>query len=286
MHDFHTRVGDMDVQWFAPNSSAWDSVWVSNEFRSLMEKPSWLRDEVMPLFKSRPVGWFAPPSNARFYFSAWLMNCIMQRTYANPLIQDLYVLHEGLHACTLDAYFEHAKTPMDALRSNEIQVSLETECWVYLRHPQWVGRTFEDLWVVQPHIQHRTECLLHNQPIPSAKEHDLRALSQTVGWAVKRPQEMDEKLWWVRRRMTERALTPSDALVAKYERMADKWIDEIGTRIGRVQDGRRQFNHDLRTQPWQMAVQTWVDYMNTFVYDGLPFGDMQMGALKKKQAVC
>lgn len=268
--------------WLAPHSSSWKNIWVSPEFQALMQQAGWLRDEVMPYLSSRPLGWFDPPENARFYFSSWLMNSVMRRTYANPLIQDLYVLHEALHAASLDDYFEHAKTPADALRSNEIQVSLETECWMYLRHPEWIGKTFPDLWVVQPHIQERMECKDHNSPIDTSKENDLYQLAQTARWPLQAPRGSanPHHLWWVRRRMTTHALSNSDHVVKRYEKMADKWIAQIADGITLVQNGRRQFNTDLHTGSWEQAVDNWSAYLNNYIYDGLPFGDLQIRSAK------
>lgn len=280
--DHQTTVGGRIIHWLAPHSTQWDKIWISPEFQDLMQKPSWLRDEVMPYISSRPLGWFDPPTDARFYFSSWLMNCVMRRAYSNPLIQDLYVLHEALHSASLDEYFLHAKNPEDALRSNEIQVSLETECWMYIRHPEWVGKTFDDLWVVQPHIQERLTCPDHNQAITTQKEHDLYNLSHTAYWPLQTPNDQinPEHLWWVRRRMSTHALSASDHVVARYEKMADKWIAQISDRITLVQKGRFQLNADLNNMPWKDAVNNWNAYLNEHLYNGLPFGDLQLRTKK------
>lgn len=275
--DYHTVVANKEIQWMAPHSTHWDKVWVSAEFQELMTKPSWLRDDVMPYISSRPLGWFEPPQNARFYFSSWLMNCVMRRNYPNPLIQDLYVLHEALHAASLDEYFLNAKTPADALRSNEIQVSLETECWMYLRHPEWIGRTFSDLWIVQPHIQQQ----IKNADVPeqhsSMQEIELHALAQKASWPILPPsKDTANRLWWVRRHMNTHAQTPADHTVARYERMAGKWIAQIAEEIMVVQTGRFKFNTDLNTTGWKTAVDNWSEYLNQHIYDGLPFGNLQL----------
>lgn len=280
--DYCTTIAGKEVMWLAPHSLGWGNIWVSSEFKTLMQQSSWLRDEVMPYISSRPLGWFEPPDNARFYFSSWLMNSVMRRTYANPLIQDLYVLHEALHAASLDDYFTHAKTPADALRSNEIQVSLETECWMYMRHPEWIGKTFPDLWIVQPHIQQRVECVDHNSPIGTDKENDLYLLAQTAQWPLQPPSGSlnPQSLWWVRRRMATHALTDSDRVVKRYEKMADKWIAQIADGITLVQNGRNGFNTDLKTGAWQNAVDNWSAYLNNHIYEGLPFGDLQIRSAK------
>lgn len=275
--DYKTWVAQKEIQWFAPYSPHWNAVWVSSEFQNLMEKAGWLRDEVMPYISSRPLGWFDPPENARFYFSSWLMNCVMRRTYSNPLIQDLYVLHEALHAASLDEYFLHAKNPADALRSNEIQVSLETECWIYLHNPQWVGRTFPDLWVMQPHIQKHLQEGLSVEKNPSPQEIELHALAKKSVWPIRHScGETEERLWWTRRAMNTHAQTPADYTVAKYERMADKWIAQIAPDISLVQQGRERFNMDLKKDSWTVAVDNWTHYLNRHLQGGLPFGNLQL----------
>lgn len=274
--DYQTVVADKHIQWMAPHSSHWNNVWVSTEFQNLMNQAGWLRDDVMPYISSRPLGWFEPPPNARFYFSSWLMNCVMRRNYSNPLIQDLYVLHEALHAASLDEYFLHAKTPGDALRSNEIQVSLETECWMYMRHPEWIGRTFPDLWITQPHIQQQMKKDVL-EPHSNMQEIELHALAQKASWPILPPSEdTANRLWWVRRSMNSQARTPADDTVARYERMAGKWIAQISQEIMVVQMGRSQFNNDLKNTDWKTAVDNWSGYLNQYIYDGLPFGNLQL----------
>lgn len=276
--DYTTTVGNRTVEWLAPNSDQWNTVWVSPEFQQLMERPSWLRDHVFPYVSRRPLGWFTPPVGSRFYFSSWLMNSVMRRAYDNPLIQDLYVLHEALHAASLDDYFAHATSPADALRANEIQVSLETECWVYLREPQWIGKTFPNLWVTQPHIQQRLRCAAHNSAIKTAQEQALWGLSQRAPWPISTSEVSSKDLWWVRRRMNQFAVSPADHTVARYERMADRWIAKIQDRIDVVQHGRFQFNKDLETQDWRTAVDGWTTYLNRHLHQGLPFADLQLTA--------
>lgn len=275
--DYQTYVAQKNIHWLAPYSSQWNTIWVSSEFQDLMGKAGWLRDEIMPYISSRPLGWFDPPESARFYFSSWLMNCVMRRTYSNPLIQDLYVLHEALHAASLDEYFLHAKKPTDALRSNEIQVSLETECWIYLRYPQWVGRTFPDLWVMQPHIQQQMNDSLSVEKLQTPQELELHTLAKRSAWPI-RPLcgEMAERLWWIRRRMNTNAQTSADHTVARYERMADKWIAQIANDISLVQQGREKFNLDLQKENWTTAVDNWTHYLNQHLHNGLPFGDLQL----------
>ena len=137
------------VTWWDENSNAWDDVWASDFFKALARTPSWLSEHVVPLLKKQQIGWITPPENSRFYFSAWFMNCVMRREYDNKIIQDLYILHEALHAATIDNYFKESDNLFHALRVNEIEVSLETEAWIYLRHPEILGKTFDPLWVLQ-----------------------------------------------------------------------------------------------------------------------------------------
>ena len=76
--------------------------------------------------------------------------------------------------------------------------------------------------------------------------------------------------------MNTHAQTPADHTVARYERMAGKWIAQIAEEIMVVQTGRFKFNTDLNTTGWKTAVDNWSEYLNQHIYDGLPFGNLQL----------
>ena len=269
-YDHTTHALDMPVDWVAPgNETFWKQVWVSPEFQQLVGTAGWLNDEVIPLLSRLPIGFFDPPANSRFYFSAWLMNSVMRRTYDNPLIQDLYVLHEALHAATLNNYYNPRlpDSASHALRVNEVEVSLETECWVYLRHPQWVGKTFDPLWVMQPSLMN-----VERSALPGPLEALYEQLRSTTRWPLSREHSdwKDHHLWRVRRRMTEEAVTSADKLVQKYERMSVKWIDKIAPVSALVFDARLQLQRNAKYS-WIEAVNEWSRFGAQHVHQCLPF---------------
>lgn len=269
----------LGVTWWRPHDPRWQSVWQSQEFRALLEGHNWFTRHALPSISSRPIGWFDPPSGSRFYFSAWLMNSIMRRTYDNPLVADLYVLHEALHACTIDAYLEQSPDPFVALRVNEIEVSLETECWVYLREPSWVGRTFPDLWVAQPHVkemmhQHKPDLDVPKAMLP--KEHAYRSCALNTPWVVSRDAVFfgdqmytEPQVWHARRHCTYFPHTSADQQVKKYEDMSEKWLKHVLPHVKEIQQARSCLLDDL--DAYERALES-------HMQEGLPWG----GLLPKK----
>lgn len=232
--DFVSHHLPCPVSWWAPGRrDAWTNVWVSPEFQFLATTPSWLSRDVIPFLAARPIGWFDPPEGARFYFSALFMNAVMNRRYDNPLVQDLYVLHEALHAATLDGFADHIHDLRLAVRLNEIEVSLETECRVYLREPSWVGKTFDPLWVSAQNLfagdqEEREDDVL---------DPDWYRLAVSSAWPTMDHRGLD--LWNARRRATYAPQTPADHLVARYERLAHKWLDHIDHALPEIFAARR-----------------------------------------------
>ena len=269
-----TLSSGVELTWVAPGDcDFWSTVWVSSEFRDLMTRSSWLRDEVVPCLADHCIGFFTPPQGSRFYFSAWLLNSVMNRQYDNPLIQDLYVLHEALHACTLDDFFAVSQNESYALRVNEIQVSLETECWVYLREPHWVGRTFNPLWVMQDELR-GMDC----SPLNDRMESQYLDLRTQARWPIHRPSLgwNDDDLWWMRRRASLTPSTIPDQLVRKYERLSEKWIQLVAPIARDVFVARANFRSCVKQGAWEEGVRQWMEFCNSQIADTLPFDHLQL----------
>ena len=231
------------IKWWEKNDPRWLSVWKSREFRSLLEKDNWFTQSTLPLISNQVLGWYHPPENSRFYFSAWLLNSLQIRHYDNPLIHDLYVLHEALHAATLDNYFQNTPDAFVALRVNEIEVSLETEVWVYLREPSWVGKTFSPLWITDlgtwPDVKKTIK------DIPGAWEKQYRALVDRLPLpnreeTVVGNHTMTEKdIYYARRFASFYPQSESDHMVKKYEDLSVRWLNKILHDVEDVNSGRK-----------------------------------------------
>ena len=267
------------VEWWDQDHNFWDTVWVSEEFRRLSGHDSWLSRHVIPLLKTKQIGFFTPPEGSRFYFSAWLMNSVMCREYDNKIIQDLYVLHEALHAATIDNYFAATDNPFFALRVNEIEVSLETEAWFYVRNPDLIGRTFSPLWVVQEKIFDNEKKSQEIALSSGVFEKEYRDLSQTVPWVIPREDTAflnsrvsEPSMWWSRRQSTFLPESLSDMMVKQYDDLSVKWIGKIKHRIADVNIGRSILLNDR---------DSFMRYLEKHEVNGLPFGDLNP-AFKKK----
>jgi len=260
------------VTWWDENSNAWDDVWASDFFKALARTPSWLSEHVVPLLKKQQIGWITPPENSRFYFSAWFMNCVMRREYDNKIIQDLYILHEALHAATIDNYFKESDNLFHALRVNEIEVSLETEAWIYLRHPEILRKTFDPLWVLQNDMFSKKDENRSTSRLASRREDDYRLLAKNTPWPIPRPPTMfqgqlvsESDMWWARRRSTFFPTTPADFQVKKYDDLSVRWISSILDRAPLVNFGRSILLRDR---------DLFMKYLEDHEVDGLPFGDL------------
>jgi hypothetical protein len=82
------------------------------------------------------------------HFSPW-WGGIQLRTYDNPLVQDLYYLHEICHAATMP-YGPHPKYPLsdpitfkNKIRDNEHEASALSEMTIYCEFPQLRSMSFQ-----------------------------------------------------------------------------------------------------------------------------------------------
>lgn len=274
--DFITGHLPFPVHWWKPGRmDAWRAVWVSPEFTRLAGDPSSWLSKIIAHLALRPIGWFDPPASSRFYFSAFFMNAVMRRSYDNPLVQDLYVLHEALHAATIDDFFEKIPNARLAVRLNEIEVSLETECRVYLREPSWSKKTFDPLWISEQSFV----MMDHGGLTPH--DHEWFTATQSVRWPTQDHRHII--LWLARRRATRNPQSPADHLVAKYERLADRWLDVIEPWLPEIFAAHKILSTatpDYFVKPIEDWSKIAAQHQNK---DGLPWGDGVLGWPNQKQ---
>jgi hypothetical protein len=129
------------------------------EYVDQLWSTSWVRNSrvvrtrmLEPLLK-RPITFFDPtdPALEWSHFTSW-MGAIAHRTYENPLIQDLYYLHEFMHAATLPYQSYSSSTTFAewfrTMTLNEAQASLISEAYIYLENPEMRSESFDfEIWV-------------------------------------------------------------------------------------------------------------------------------------------
>lgn len=106
-----------------------------------------------------------PPGHFGTYFGA-----TQRRTYQNPWIHDLYWLHELTHADTLT--YDTARSSLDWQRNvidSELEASLTSECYAYLRIPGLREKTFvHEIWI---------DRFIKGRKI---QDHDIPALEEKI----------------------------------------------------------------------------------------------------------
>lgn len=130
----------------APGHTAfWHTLWSSPAFRQLLADERIGYGAVRDWAAQQPW-WFYTPHEAyeHRHFSVWFAQAIGRRVYANPVLADLYLFHDMLHART---FVDDPSSTEEAwhlrMRANEIAVSLETEVLVYTRAPALRAHTFD-----------------------------------------------------------------------------------------------------------------------------------------------
>lgn len=112
------------------------SLWRSDAFRESMDSGGFIYEQAkrfswLPRF-------FAEATNdhlERAHFSTW-WNVIIMREYDNPIIHDLYYLHEMRHAATMPYIRDIGRKAFDEkMQRNELEASVLSEIAVYFAMP-------------------------------------------------------------------------------------------------------------------------------------------------------
>ena len=126
------------------------ALWQTNEFKASHEDPNGYIRQVVEHLASQPLIFFEMHDSKIewTHFSTWL-GCIAKRTYDNPVIQDLYYLHEFVHAATMT--YDPSTTFAQWYRKmveNEMISSLHSEAYIYFEMPTLRQGSFAfDIWV-------------------------------------------------------------------------------------------------------------------------------------------
>jgi hypothetical protein len=233
----------------------WDTVWQSPQFRAALADPNDPYAQVIAWAKTRP--WWVVPLRQpceRYHFGAWFGQALGERTYAKPLIHDLYLFHEILHARTFVDRPERAESDWRRrMRADEIAVSLETEVLVYARHPDWRAHTFDQtIWADRFDL---TPAPGHTDPVSLssiAERRLFQARPRGGQWPIPfRPTVAFPSLvaLWARRRAAAIAPLendPVEATIARYEGEANIFFAAWQRRWRLVERDRVRFEAQCR----------------------------------------
>ena len=134
---------------------------------------------------------FAETSNdylERAHFSTW-WNVIMLRDYDNPVIHDLYYLHEMTHATTMPYVPGIGRAAFDEkMQRNELEASVLSEIAIYFYLPALRGSSFQhaiyadrflgdhdiqSLWASNPQVALETIRSMRRDAMVSKVEHTM-----------------------------------------------------------------------------------------------------------------
>ncbi|HVK12171.1 MAG TPA: hypothetical protein VM597_25690 [Gemmataceae bacterium] len=124
--------------------------WKTDVFRRLQDEPGSYLQHYIDLFAGNPRIFYDMDDAEleRNHFTVW-MNAIQRRDgYTNPYLEDMYNLHEIVHA--VDMTYDSHSTPFDwSVRSlvNELKATIETEVVLYFAIPGLRAHTFPfEIW--------------------------------------------------------------------------------------------------------------------------------------------
>jgi hypothetical protein len=124
--------------------------WKSDIFRRLQEERGSYLQQYVDLFAGKPRVYYDMDDAEleRNHFTVW-MNAIQRRDgYSNPYLEDMYNLHEMVHA--IDMKYDSHSTHFDwSVRSlvNELKATIETEVVLYFAIPGLREKTFPfEIW--------------------------------------------------------------------------------------------------------------------------------------------
>lgn len=277
-----------------PNDNLfWDSLWQTDEMKEIMTTDPQYR-QILQRAKSL-AWWWADSTQAyeRFHFSAWFGNTILRREYANPLHQDLFHLHDILHAVTFDNHPEGSeKDWRNRMRANEVAVSLETEVLFYFRFPHLREKSLDfKIWydslcqgVDEKSLERLDAFETRLMEGAAVEEQELRN-AHPEGWFLEYPDFGSiplsyDQLWNLRRAIS---LSPNlndevEVTLASYEDGTENWADGWAGSWRDVEMERQIFQDFCRSGKVQTAVnrrhQIWELVSNS---DGIPYGEIAQG---------
>lgn len=245
------------------DTAFWDGLWKSDLFRAALADPNDPYAEVIAWAKSRPW-WFVPLRQPceRYHFGAWFGQVLGQRDYAKPLIHDLYLFHEILHARTfVDDPTSSESAWRRRMRADEIAVSLETEVLVYARHPEWRAHTFDQpIWADRFDLT-PGPAQTASVALPSMTERRLfQARPKGAQWPlpfVATQAFPSYAALWARRREAARQPLPGDTVettIAHYEGEANTFFDAWQRRWRLVERDRQTFEALCRAGQATVAI--------------------------------
>ncbi len=132
-----------------------NSLWVSDIFK---QSNDWLNDQLEVFAKSPRFFCDMSDEVERSHFSTW-WNVITHRVYDNPYIQDLYYLHEIIHANTMPYVKDMSFLAFgNKMRRNELEASVFSEMLVYFHQPDLREYTFDkeiyvDRFLTDPYLK-------------------------------------------------------------------------------------------------------------------------------------
>ena len=285
-----------DNQLVEPGDTAfWKNFWRTDAFRALIDDPSTGYASFLGEVAKRPW-WFIAPTQSyeRRHFTPWFAQAFINRSYENPLIEDLYYWHDLIHAMTfVDASRMNEESWRLGMRANEINTSLETELLIYWRAPDLRRQTFDHpIWideVMGPFdadarnrlLRYRTELFSNPNSLVSRHERALRAALPTGPFPYVFPPERDlpdfDALWALRRATT---LSPREGNVlerdlAFYEASADPFYKHWSNLWREVECNRARFAGLCAQGEWKEAVRLrQLEWERTANEDGVPYGDL------------
>ena len=226
----------------AGDTAFWKTRWKTDAFRALIDDPRTGYAAALEHVATRPW-WLVDATQAyeRRHFSVWFANTLINRTYANPFIEDLYYWHDLLHGLTFvqSAGVSENQWRLN-MRANEISVSLETEVQIYWRKENLRIQSFEHpIWhdaieVLTPSMRHRLIAYRAqvNTSLAERFVHERQLRTARVNF-LPDPQSPTDRpagigLWDLRRAIT---LSPDPSSkeetgVVAYEATAEPFYDQ------------------------------------------------------------
>ncbi len=219
-------IGRPGTKHIAPDSGYWyGKAWQSKDFIRV----------ALPVYRNviewaeKQDWWFYHPLDQEHQlFSVWFAHAIGIREYSNPLIHDLYVFHDLLHAYTfIDAPGDTTERWKVRMRANEIMTSLETEVLFYHRCPSLREKSFSneiwaDRWLPEGVVGRASDF-----GVEMNNQEEL-LLSAASLWPLVIP-AMFSGLWWVRRRASlNPSFCPHEQQIALYEKRAEQYYQAWG----------------------------------------------------------
>jgi hypothetical protein len=186
------------------------------------------------------------------HFSPWWSG-IQLREYDNPVIQDLYYLHEIEHACTMPYMAGlNRVTFKNKIRDNEHEASALSEMTIYLHHPELRAQTF-------PHSIYVDRFLF---PDGDFSKPDTSWMER---WEIE-PDIVRKELMYARASVvTDKNITLDDDPVLfwlnKFADQGRKWVDIWSDRYDVVEQSMIKFKDECRTLGRATALQNHIDFL-------------------------